>query len=178
MHFGAAKGIKDMVVMVIGSGLGGAIVIDSKLVRGLDFFGGELGYMLVQNDFSTMSKLSSPVHGAKDYSNEKALSKAIDGIELFHRADQGDEVAKIYVERIYDSLSKSIYNLIVTLNPQCFLIGGAISSRESLVPELISRTKKLLHHMGIDHVTLDIRPCAFRNHANLMGAVAHFLDEA
>lgn len=176
MRFGAGRGLTDFVVMVVGSGLGGAIIINNQLVKGLDFFGGELGYMLVQDDFSSLSNLSSPVHQANEYSQQMTIYPPISGKELFLRADQGDLVALLYLEKIYTSLSKTIYNLIVTLNPQRFLIGGAISSREEFVPQLIHRTKAILNHMGIGHVTLDVLPCAFKNDANLMGAVAHFLN--
>ncbi len=176
LHFGAGVGIKNAVVMVIGSGLGGAIIIDGKLVKGPNFFGGELGYMQIQDSTATLSELCSPVYGAKEYSIEAGLLNTIDGKDLFFRADQGDALALRYVDRIHHSLSKSIFNLMVTLNPECFLIGGAISSRPALVPQLISHTKTLLNQHGIGHIRLDIRACAFLNQANLMGAIAHFIE--
>lgn len=176
MHFGSGRGIKNAVVMVIGSGIGGALIIDGKLVKGLDFFGGELGYMLIQDSPVILSELSSPIHGAFEYSKEKGLVQPINGKELFSRADQGDEIALKFVERIHYSLAKSIYNLMVILNPECFLIGGAISARPQLVPELMVQTTAILSQQGISHLKPHIRSCTFLSHANLMGAAAHFLE--
>lgn len=168
---GAAAQADNALFVVIGTGIGGAVIVDRQLVKGPNLFGGEFGFMFVDGK-STLSMLGSPVQAAKRYSRE--TGEEIDGEELFQRAVQGDVIAEREVEQMKDALARGIHNLLVAFNPEVVVVGGAISTREDLLEDLTAKVEELLLHSKADDVQVQIVPCAFRNDANLIGAVAPF----
>ena len=171
---GAAKDVDSALFIVIGSGIGGAIIQNRKLHKGRNLFGGEFGFMLL-NDTQTLSDLGSPVQAAKRYREEMNLDAA-DGPFLFNEADRGEPVAMKYVESLIDSLARGIYNLSTSFNPDLVIIGGGISNRTDIVERITDKTKYYLNRHRAGDLELNIVPCAFRSEANLVGAVVNFIE--
>lgn len=173
LYEGAAQDVNDVLFMVIGSGIGGAVIIDRKLYKGRNLFGGEFGYMLLaEND--SLSSLGSPVQMARRYSEE--TGELVEGSEVFLRAEEGDPIAIKHAESLIDGLARGIFNLSCTFNPDRFVIGGGISRREDLIPRLLERTKWYLAGKGAEGLEVNLVPCAFRSDANLIGAAIHFRE--
>lgn len=170
---GAAKNIQHALFLIIGSGIGGSVVIDRKLFKGKDLFGGEFGYMLLDGEH-TLSEMGSPVQTAKRYGKEIGLDTVVDGKYLFKEADRGEPLAVKYVNGLIDALARGIYNLSISFNPDMVVIGGGISVREDLIQRLHERTSFYLERQKAQDVKLNIQVCKFHNDANLIGAVAHF----
>ncbi len=173
LYEGAAKDATDVLFMVIGSGIGGAVIMDRKLHKGRNLFGGEFGYMMLQGE-DTLSKLGSPVQMAERYSLE--TGEAVEGSEVFRRADQGEQLAKKHVEHLIDSLSRGIFNLSAAFNPDLVLIGGGLSNREDLIPGLQEKVEQYRDKRGAEGLEVNLVPCAFRSDANLIGAAIHFRE--
>lgn len=172
--YGAAKDVDNALFIVIGSGIGGAVIINKELIKGKNLFGGEFGFMLLDDD-SSFSDLASPVRVANRYAVELGLSEGdISGKELFTRAEQADSVAMRHVEGLKNALARGIHTLLVALNPDKVVIGGAISVREDLIMEITERIQHLLTKTNAIDVELDLVPCQYNNDANLMGAVVAF----
>jgi len=174
LHQGAAKDVDHALFLVIGSGIGGTVIQSRKLHRGKDLFGGEFGYMML-DDTHTLSDLGSPVKAAERYRKEMKLDKA-DGTLLFSEADRGEPVAVKHVERLIDALARGIYNLSVAFNPDLVIIGGGISNREDIVDRISLKVNLNLKQRGAGDLTVSIVPCAFRSEANLLGAVVNFTE--
>lgn len=174
LHQGAAKDADHALFLVIGSGIGGTVIQSRKLHRGKDLFGGEFGYMLL-DDTHTLSDLGSPVKAAERYRKEMNLQKA-DGTLLFSEADRGEPVAVKHVEGLIDALARGIYNLSVAFNPDLVIIGGGISNREDIVERITLKVNLNLKQRGAGDLTVSIVPCAFRSEANLIGAVVNFTE--
>lgn len=171
---GAARGIENAVFIVIGSGIGGAIISQGKLLKGRNLFGGEFGYMMMDHQYS-FSDLASPVNTASRYSKESGSTVAISGQELFDRAQAGEALAQKHVEQMLDSLGRGIQMISVALNPDRIMLGGAISEREGLLEDVTQRAQAYLERTQATDVELDIMTCKFHNQANLIGAVsAHY----
>lgn len=170
---GAARDVQHALFLIIGSGIGGSVVIDRKLFKGKDLFGGEFGYMLIDGTH-TLSEMGSPVHTAKRYGKEIGLDTIVDGKFLFEEVDRGEPIAVKYVEGLIDALARGIYNLSISFNPDRVIIGGGISVREDLIQRLYERTSFYLERQRAQDLKLDIQVCEFHNDANLIGAVAHF----
>lgn len=168
---GAAKGVENAVFIIIGSGIGGAVISKGELLKGRNLFGGEFGYMMMDADYS-FSDLASPVNTASRYSIESSSPVAISGQELFDRAQAGETLAKKHVDQMLDALGRGIQMLSVILNPDRILLGGAISEREGLLEEVTQRAQAYLKRTQATDVELDVVTCQFRNKANLLGAVA------
>lgn len=173
---GAAKDVQHALFIVIGSGIGGAVIVNRQLFKGKNLFGGEFGYMLLDGE-NTLSRLGSPVQVAEHYGKEmKMPDGVVDGKYLFEKAQEGEPMAVEFVEDMIDALARGIYNLSVSFNPDRVIIGGGVSVREDLIARIGERTAYHLNAHGAEAVDPDIQVCAFRNDANLIGAVAHFRE--
>lgn len=171
---GAARDVQNALFIVIGSGIGGAVIVNRQLFKGKNLFGGEFGYMLLDGE-NTLSRLGSPVQVAERYGKAMEMpDRVVDGKYLFERAEECEPVAVAYVDGMIDALARGIYNLSVSFNPDRVIIGGGVSVREDLIARIRERTAYHLNAHGAESVDPDIQVCTFRNDANLIGAVAHF----
>lgn len=171
VHYGAAKDVKNCYFLVIGTGIGGALIINKELIKGKHLFGGEVGYMLF-DDEQTLSLLGSPVQLTATYQGQTNTNLSTP--EIFDLAEKGDELASELVEKMYASLARGIYNISVSFDPDCILIGGGISKRGDIKARLEEKVIKLLKSTYADQIIPDIRICHYQNKANLIGAIAHF----
>lgn len=174
--FGVAKEVQNAAFFIVGSGVGGAVIINRQLLKGKNLFGGEFGYMLL-SPTETLSPLASPVQTARHYSELAGLPTAISGKELFALADEGNEEAQEAVSGLYDALARGIYNVLMVLDPDIVAIGGGISQRVGLRKEVAQRVVKLLEQTGAMDLKFQLEICQFQNNANLLGAVSNFLNQ-
>lgn len=173
LHMGAARGSSSAAFFIIGSGVGGAISKGSQLQKGEDLFGGEFGYMLLDRGRS-LSQLVSPVQVAQRFAEEQGLEQ-VTGKDLFDLAQSGHSAAEETVENLYHYLAVGIYNVLMTVNPELVLLGGAISAREDLVPNVQRHLERLIQETDAEDIRFTLKACAYQNQANILGAVSHFL---
>lgn len=121
VSYGAGKNYQDLLFFVIGTGIGGAVVLDKKIRHGAHLMGGEFGFMLM--DDNTLSVDASPVRMAQDYNT--AHNTTYNGQEIFALAEGGDQAAQDRVATLFDSLARAIFNLQYALDPEIILIGAA-----------------------------------------------------
>lgn len=170
---GAASDAANALFFVIGTGIGGALVIDRKLIKGRNLFGGEFGYMAL-NESASLSDLGSSVKCVKKY---KQLTGAdINGQRLFELAETGDELASQLVNRFYASVARGIYNLLVCFDPGRIVIGGGVSGNSQLIPMIDQQLKRILLENAVTELTYELVACQYGNDANLIGAVYHFIE--
>lgn len=170
---GSAKAVSNAVFFVIGSGIGGAVIIDRKLIKGRNLFAGEFGYMPL-NENSSLSEMASSVKTVEKYNKIKGIK--IDGKELFKRAKEKDLLAKHLVAKFYRALARGIFNLLVCFDPEMVIIGGGISANDDLIPNIKGELDKLLIESGMVDFEYNIKPCEFRNDSNLIGAVYNYIQ--
>ncbi|WP_303973755.1 ROK family protein [Streptococcus merionis] len=176
LHFGVAKDSSSSVFFIIGSGVGGAVAQEKSLLKGENLFGGEFGYMILQ-DGKTLSHLVSPVHVAKRFALAEGLEGSFTGKDLFALADQGHAHAQQAVEEMYQFLAVGIYNVLMTVNPELVVIGGGISVREELIDKVRSRLRQIILEADATDLQFRLVACQYRNNANLLGAVSHFVSQ-
>lgn len=173
---GVARGVDNVVFIVIGTGIGGAIILNGELIKGRNLFGGEFGYMLL-TDTQNFSDLASPVAMAKKYQEENKLLEQISGEKIFQLALEGDAVASRYVNDLRNNLARGIQNLLVAYNPDMVVIGGGMSAQTAFIQSVEKRVKELLVRTRAQEVDAIIVPCQFQNQANLIGAVASYYKQ-
>ncbi|MFZ2191564.1 MAG: ROK family protein [Lactococcus raffinolactis] len=171
LKFGAAKGIKDVIFMVLGTGVGGAIVIDGKIRHGQHLFGGELGFMLM-DDTHSFSELGTTIGMANRY--KARTGKDLTGETIFNLAHAGEEIAQEEMTVFLFNVAKGIFNLAYAFDPECIVIGGGVSQAEWLIPELEKELQKMLNKFRIAPFLPVIKACQYRNDANLVGAAVDF----
>ncbi|MCO6018711.1 ROK family protein [Carnobacterium divergens] len=173
MWQGAGKGKKNVLFVVIGTGIGGAVIMEGKLQKGKHLYGGEFGLMILDRGES-FSELGTAANMAKRYSEKKGTLYT--GEEVFERANQGEEDALEAVHEFYHYLTVGLYNLQFTVDPELIIIGGGISKKEELYPEINQRMEVLLAKNELKDFVPQVVPCVYRNDANLVGAVAVFSE--
>lgn len=144
--FGAGAGHKCVVAFVLGTGVGGGVVIDGELWRGLGS-AGELGHLTVD--------VNGPACGCGSYGCVEAFagSRAIiarGGRETVHQvfeaAAAGDPQASVAVEEAINALGAGLASVFITLAPDVFVVGGGIADAgaqlfEPLVAEVRRRVQ-------------------------------------
>lgn len=173
---GAAKGKKDVLVMVLGTGIGGAVFKNGELHKGANLHGGEFGYILLNADIQNSNDVWSRVASTKALVRGVAERKNIDvdslsGEQIFSMAEAGDEDCLQALDRFYHLLAVGIYNLQYIYDPEVILIGGGISAREDLIDNMNKKLDRIMEAVDLAKIKPTIASCQFRQDANLLGAV-------
>lgn len=174
---GVAKNEQNVLFVVVGTGIGGAVVIDGEIQHGHNLFGGEFGCMILDG-VETFSILGTAVHMAERYALTKQIDpNSVSGKDVFELAQNGDVIAQEEVEKFYNYLSLGLYNLQFVTDPSLIVIGGGVSQNETLIEELNIRVKAMLKNAGLESVEMEIKACHYLNDANLVGAIAAFQSQ-
>lgn len=169
---GAAKDYDDIAFLVLGSGVGGAIVKNRRIHQGKHFHGGEFGYMVMDDEYHHLSEIASTVNMAKNIAKAKNLPEdKINGEIAFKLANEGDTIAQRELAKMYEYLARAIYNIQYCFDPQLFVIGGAVSVREDLIDNIEKHIAKIMAKITAAKITPKITHCKFGNDANILGAV-------
>ncbi|MBS4206659.1 ROK family protein [Bacillus sp. FJAT-50079] len=179
---GAAKGKNDVMVMVIGTGIGGSIFKNGLLHKGANLHGGEFGYILLNTNITDSNDVWSRVASTKALVRKVAKAKQIDpdelsGEEIFSMAEAGDEICMTAIDEFYHLLAVGIYNLQYIYDPEIILIGGGISAREDLIININKKLDEIISAVDLAKIKPIIASCKLRQDANLLGAVYGFMKE-
>jgi glucokinase len=131
--WGAGRGARSLVLLALGTGVGGGIVLDGRLYRGAAGFGGELGHVPVKFDgracvCGARGCLKAYVAGP-DLSAEgsRRLGRPVDAAELFRLAAGGDATAAAVVDEALEALAAGLTIIVNGLNPERLLLAGSIA---------------------------------------------------
>lgn len=184
---GALKDASSGSVIVLGTGVGGGIVLNGHVWMGYTGGAGELSGLLVNFDAmglpfpQSMSALwankISAAAIAKAFAERKGLEGA-DGIMLFDAYEAGDEDAKAVLEEFGFQAAAGIMSLQATLDLQRYAIGGGISARPETTEIIRKAFDNLYDPLGafLPYGKPEIVTCRFGNEANLIGALAFHLE--
>ncbi|WP_423189948.1 ROK family protein [Alkalibacterium sp. f15] len=174
---GSAKDNDTVLFVVIGSGVGGAVILNKQVHHGPHLSGGEFGFMLL-NETQSFSELGTAVGMAERYADRKGLSyDEIDGKRVFELAKEGDMLAKEEVDTFYSYLTMGLYNIAHAFDPEKIIIGGGVSNLEGLIDRLNTEYKQLIKRINYNTFIPELDLCTFRNDANLIGAVFNYLQK-
>lgn len=177
LWLGELQQVKNGVVLVLGTGVGGGIVLDHELWRGSNSSAGEFSLMMhgyPQSDLSNMAGFTtSSVKMIENIAKQKALPNIHDGRAVFDLINSGDHEALTLFEDFIDRIVELINNIQAVLDVDKFVIGGGISEQESLINAIQtryqqSRAANVLFGKTVQNVM--VTAAKFRNDANLLGA--------
>lgn len=155
-RFGAAKGIKDFVMVTLGTGVGGGIFIGGRLMRGSRGFGGEVGHVVIDVDgppcpcggrghlesYAARPAIIRDARLAVATYHGSSITRLAGGDEdaitaelVIKGANAGDEAATEIMAHVGDMLGEALVGLVNILNPQAIVIGGGIGESCPLVSE-------------------------------------------
>ena len=167
---GAAKNMKNYLTMTVGTGIGGAIVIDNKLWRGANFNGAEFGRMLLNDrKFEALASTQALVRNAR-----KAGIVASNGIDVFDAYDKKDITRIPVVKEFFNNLALGIANLLYIFDPEAIIIGGGISNRKQLSTEIKRELKRIM--VPDFFVTTKVLNAKHGNDGGILGAYYNFMN--
>lgn len=159
----------NFIVMTVGTGIGGAIIVNDTLWRGANFNAGEIGRMLINGiSYEKQASMSALLRNAK--------SKGLDiknGLELFNLYDNKDELALKVVNDFYQKLATGLANIIYMFNPEAIFIGGGISQRKTFIEELEEHLNPQLE-WEFRNIT-KIKIASHQNDGGMYGAYRNYL---
>lgn len=182
LWLGSLKDKRDAIVLVLGSGVGGGILMDGKVHHGRNLLAGELSYVIEAVDAESkkaafFGSTGSAVNMIKRINQEKEVADVTDGKKAFEFINAGDADANRIFDEFCRSIAVQILNLQYIFDPEVFAIGGGISA-QPIVTERIKQSVKALKQANPFHVAdPTIVSCHYQSDANLYGALYHYLTE-
>jgi glucokinase len=182
---GAGRGVDNMVMLTLGTGIGGGLILDGKPFRGATGAGAELGHLVLQyggpecacggtGHFETVASGQ-----AADTAAKELLGGASGGAELVVAAGGGDEPAVEALAQIGRRLGAGIASLINIFEPELVVIGGGFGQAGEL---LIGPAQEIIAREALSpgRETVRIVPAELGPRAGLVGAgfVAYEAAEA
>lgn len=137
--FGRGKGRKNIIALTLGTGIGGAIMIDGKIYRGANNFAGEVGHTEIGKD-AEIEATASGRGLVKIY--QKIAGKNISSFEIVDLAKEGNTKALEAIDHVSRILGLGIASLIELLNPEIIVLGGGLSEVDIIVSKAKEYAKK------------------------------------
>ncbi len=169
---GQAKDKKNVVMVTIGTGIGGSIIVNGQIVNGFNYTAGEVGYIPVGNsDWQSKASTTALIH----LYQKKSLKTNQTGRTFFTDLSSGDKIAKETFEIFVENLTKGLLAISYLLNPEILILGGGIlAKKDILLPEIQSSLAKNV--MDNRFLPKNVVAATLGNEAGRIGAVKNFLD--
>lgn len=161
MTYGAAKGMKDFIMVTLGTGLGSGIVANGQLIYGHDGFAGELGHIIVEREgrhcgcgrygcLETYVSATGIVRTMVELLHKKKTDSVLRDVqeedltskEICDAALEGDKLAQEAVEFTAKVLGKALANSIAYTAPEAIILFGGLARAGDL---LINPTRKYMN---------------------------------
>jgi len=178
-ELGAGRGSRNMFYVTLGKGVGGALIFDGKIWHGAAGFAGEFGHIAINEDGVKLEDVASAaniVRRTRDRFHQDSTSSlgSLDeddiGIsDLVREAQNGDDFARLMLERTGNYVGTALAGVINLLNIEKIVIGGLILQAEHLVLDsIMSRAKELSFSRSFD--STEIVKGELRENATTVGA--------
>jgi glucokinase len=176
---GAGRGARSLVLLTVGTGIGGGIILDGKLWEGHGGYAGEFGHITVNPkgercNCGRIGCLETEASAPRLVRNYQALSgrrDVADSREVFLRAKSGEAAALESFRKLAHWLGIGIGIVITSLNPEKVLIGGGVVSAGKLLLDPVVEEARRWSH-PIPFAGCRIEKAALGNEAGLVGAAA------
>ncbi|HEX9854622.1 MAG TPA: ROK family protein [Acidimicrobiia bacterium] len=162
---GSATGHDHVLVVTLGTGIGGAIVLDGQVRRGASF-AGEFGHVLFEADGlpcacgrrgcwetvasgPALARLAAEhIAGDAEGPLARRLGPSFSAEDVTEAAEEGDETARALVGRIGEAFGRGLANLIAVFDPQMVVVGGGLGSVGEVIIEPARRVVADVIHGG------------------------------
>lgn len=173
---GAGRDYQDVAFFVLGTGVGGALVHNKEIIHGAHLHGGEFGYIYVNERKNILSESGCSGALVRQMSNDRHIpADELNGQIIYDMAAAGNQDAQRYIENMYEYLARAIYDIQYIFDPEAFLMGGAISSRTDLIPNIEKHLDRIIREAKVARIRPHIIACEHGNDANLLGAISNLM---
>jgi fructokinase len=176
---GAAAGRDCVFGVILGTGTGGGVVVNGRILRGRNAVGGEWGH----NPLPWPEDSERPGHPcycgrhgcietflsgpgfARDYAH--ATGGSIEPREIVRRAEEGEGSAIACLDRYVNRLARGLASIINVLDPDAIVLGGGLSRISRLYRDVPAQWEQ---YVFSDHVTTELLPPKFGDSSGVRGA--------
>lgn len=193
MWKGGGRGFDSIVMVTLGTGVGGGIVLDGKIVKGTHGAAGEIGHMSVVYDetetcncgkkgcLEQVASATGIVKEAKKFlaaDDTPSTLRNIDGFtakDVFDEAKKGDEISLKTVNRLGEYLGIALGHIACVIDPDVFIIGGGVSKAGDFLIDTIEKyyVEKTYHQCRKTPIKL----ATLGNSAGIYGAAKLVIPE-
>lgn len=187
---GAGKKYSNYMVMVLGTGIGGGIVINNQIYRGGHGIAGEFGWVLnhginkvgeleeVSQNFksATVMGLFRRYNQAMESITNNNFSELTEAKAVIDLVIANDQVATIIFDEFLTDLTLNLMNLTACFDPEVILIGGGISANDYVMKKIQEKWEELIsRHFGLNRIKqqgllTEIKRTDLQNDAGMLGA--------
>lgn len=184
---GSGKGFKNLVFITLGTGVGGGIVIDGKIIAGIHGGGGEIGHIVVNpkedavcgcgghGHLEQYASATGIVRLAKKGLQDKSVNTVLREKEaeltckdIFDAAKSGDAFANGLVDEMCSYLALALSGVAATCDPEAYVIGGGVSKAGEIITDTV---KKHFYSNNMNVLTQsEFRLASLGNDAGIYGA--------
>ena len=187
MWQGGGMGFTDIIMVTLGTGVGGGVIIDEKIVAGKHGLGGEIGHIHIRDEetekcncggIGCVEQIGSATGIAREArrkmaasdepSSMRAFGDAVTAKDVLDEAKKGDKMALEVVETVGRYLGMTLAQLAMTVDPQMFVIGGGVSKAGQFLIDVI--TKYYNYYTPISENKAVIGLAKLGNDAGIYGA--------
>ncbi len=188
---GGGKGYNSVIMVTLGTGVGGGIIINGKMLAGVNGAGGEIGHMTIDLDEQDVCncgkkgcleqyasatgivRLANRALQTSDKPSKLREVKYISAKEIFDAAKSGDNLALDLVEEHGRRLGYALANVAAVVDPEAFVIGGGVSKAGEI---LINATKKYYQEYAFHACrNTEFKLATLGNDAGMYGGAAAIL---
>lgn len=189
---GGGRGFDSIVMITLGTGVGGGIILNGKILTGSNGAAGEIGHLTVNpketrtcgcgkkgcleqySSATGITRMTLENLEETDMPSELRDCEQVTGKEIFQAYENGDELAKGVVEEFADYLGLGLSHVAAVVDPQAFVIGGGISKNGPVVTEVIK--EKYEQDVMFALKGKEFRLAELGNDAGMYGAVRMVLE--
>ena len=186
---GAGRGINSMILLTLGTGVGGGIVLDNKIWQGADGMAGEIGHMTLIPDgrqcgcgntgcLEMYASARGIVQSYREASGtiEYTSSSEITSVQIYQAARNGEHIARQVMKDMGSMLGIGIANLINIFNPNMIVLGGGVKDAWDL---FIGSTHEeiMKRAFQVPAERTEIVPSLLGDDAGMIGAAAGALQK-
>ncbi len=174
--FGAGRGVRNLICLTLGTGVGAGLILNGQLYRGEDNAAGELGHMPL-NEHGPRCNCGG--YGCfETYVGNRALLALASRLmgrpgitleETFTLAQKGNKKALLFWKTAAGHIGNGLVGIVNLLNPHVIIIGGGISHNEKFLFRTIRKTI-VSRAMSLQGAAFKIKRAAFKDDAGIIGA--------
>jgi glucokinase len=192
-RFGAGARYEDMILITVGTGIGGGIVLEGRMHRGAFGVAGEIGHLNMVPDglpcgcggkgcweqyasgralrrYGRERAAADRVRGARLLELNEGIAETIRGIHITQAAQEGDPLALEVYEELADWLGRGMADLAALFDPAVFVLGGGVSDSGDLLREPVAKAFEKYLIGGVHRPRAEVVLASMGSAAGIAGA--------
>lgn len=189
-YAGVGNGAKDFVAVTLGTGVGSGIIVDGKIVNGVNFAGGECGHMVIQVDgeqctcgrkgcweaYASATALIKQTKEAMEENPDSVMHRLaaeegkVSGRTAFDAMRKGDIAGIKVVDRYIKYVSCGLINLVNALQPEVICVGGGICNEGETLMKPLRKYVEAERYSIYSKIQTKIVKAQLGNDAGVIGA--------